>query len=138
MADFETEIHALVANDKLEEAAKRLNDQLGGESDLRDEVTTLRAELKRFARDRRRQTITYADYNDARRRMSYTLLEILDSASVAISADRTVKLFLSYNHAGEEVAKFETGHALGTGAVLLGDRLLVGGHDGTLHQVPQF
>jgi outer membrane protein assembly factor BamB len=39
---------------------------------------------------------------------------------------------------GEEAAKYDIGRALGTGAVLLGDRLLVGGHDGTLYQVPQF
>jgi outer membrane protein assembly factor BamB len=38
---------------------------------------------------------------------------------------------------GREVAKVETGVPLATGPVVIGDRLLVGGHDGTLHWVPQ-
>jgi hypothetical protein len=38
---------------------------------------------------------------------------------------------------GEETAKSETGCPLGTGPVLLDDRLLVSGHDGTLYLVDQ-
>ncbi len=37
---------------------------------------------------------------------------------------------------GNELGKVEIGHPLGTGAVPLGDGLLVGGHDGSLYQVP--
>jgi len=37
---------------------------------------------------------------------------------------------------GRELAKLETGYPLGTGPVRLGDGLLVGGHDGSLHKVP--
>ena len=36
---------------------------------------------------------------------------------------------------GEEVAKVETGYPLATGPVLLGSRLLVGGHDGNLYEI---
>jgi outer membrane protein assembly factor BamB len=36
---------------------------------------------------------------------------------------------------GKELGKIETGRPLGTGPVLLGDGLLLSGHDGTLYRV---
>ena len=38
---------------------------------------------------------------------------------------------------GRELAELETGHPLGTGPVLLGKRLLLSGHDGTLYLIDQ-
>jgi outer membrane protein assembly factor BamB len=38
---------------------------------------------------------------------------------------------------GQQVGKVEVGQPLGSGPVLLGDRLLVGGHDGSLLEVKQ-
>jgi hypothetical protein len=106
MSELDTEIRAFVANDKLEDAAKRLGDELGAQDgDLRDEIVTLRAELTRIKRENRRRQLSHTDYNDARRRISFTLLEILDSASEVIVASAPVTVFLSYNHADAGVAQ---------------------------------
>jgi hypothetical protein len=38
---------------------------------------------------------------------------------------------------GKELAKVDAGYPLATGPVLCGQKLLVGGHDGTLYEVRQ-
>ena len=105
MTEFETEVRAFVANDKLEDAAKRMEDELAAQgTEFRDEIVAVRAELTRINRENRRRQMSYSDYNDARRRISFTLLEILDSASETIGAGAPITVFLSYNHADAGVA----------------------------------
>jgi hypothetical protein len=102
----ETEVRGLVARDKLEDAAKHLEQVLAAfAGDLRDEVLALRAELTRVNREHRRRQISHNDYSAARTRLSFTLLEILDMAKKEAATNSPVTVFLSYNHSDSSVAQ---------------------------------
>ena len=111
-------IEALVASDKLEEAATALAGAVDDRHpDLSQEVVALQAGLTRSSKSHRRGLIDDDDFDQSRTKAGYAILGILDDleGAVEVTAPDAIsppvdapggspRVFLSYNHADSEDA----------------------------------
>lgn len=99
----DAEFRSLIEAGRLREAAALLP---ANENELRNEIAVWQSGLAELETQRRREAVTGARYNTARRRLLYRLLDIakareVDAAAPAPAAAPTAreKVFISYNHA---------------------------------------
>ena len=109
----DAEFRSLIEAGRLREAAALLQSLLPAhENELRNEIAVWQSGLAEPETQRRREAVTGARYNTARRRLLYQLLDIakageVDGAAPAPAAAPTAreKVFISYNHADADTAQ---------------------------------
>ena len=111
MSDVRAAVEALVAADKLEDAAAALADALGdGHPELSEELVALRAGLTRSSRSHRRGLTDDDALERSRVKAGYALLGVLDDLERTphgpVRSTGSSRIFLSYNHGdGQEALR---------------------------------